>query len=74
MTTPVCVCRHCQEVITAPETNGVIVAHALGNSGPGRDVWAHRDHAEHVDLIGDDLLRIMLRIWAAKMQPTEGAQ
>ncbi|GAA2663764.1 hypothetical protein GCM10010307_84440 [Streptomyces vastus] len=66
MTTPVRVCRHCQEAITDPETNGVIVAHELGNSGPGWDIWAHRWHAEQVQLINDDLLRIMLRIWAAQ--------
>jgi len=35
MTTPVRVCRHCQEAITDPEANGMIVAHELGNSGPG---------------------------------------
>lgn len=69
MTTPVRVCRHCHEVITDPANDGVIVAHELGNSGPGRDIWAHRDHADLVDLIDDDLLRIMLRIWAAKIQP-----
>ncbi|MET9814034.1 hypothetical protein [Streptomyces sp. NPDC006355] len=66
MTPPVRVCRHCQEVITAPGVNGVIVGHERGNSGPGCDIWAHREHADLVDLIGDDLLRIMLRIWAAK--------
>jgi hypothetical protein len=47
----------------------VAVAHELGNSGPGWTVWAHRDHADQVDVIDDDLLRIMLRIWSAKMQP-----
>ncbi|MFE9765442.1 hypothetical protein ACFYPC_13070 [Streptomyces sp. NPDC005808] len=62
------VCRHCDEVITDPG-DAVVVAHELGNSGPGWDVYAHRDHADQVDLIGDDLLRIMLRIWAAKMRP-----
>jgi len=44
----------------------MIVAHELGNSGPGWDIWAHRDHAHLVDLIDDDLLRIMLRVWAAQ--------
>jgi hypothetical protein len=67
MTTPVRVCRHCQEEIIDP-SDAVIVADELGNSDPGWDVYAHRDHAALVDLI-DDLLRIMLRIWAAKMQP-----
>ncbi|MDX3541314.1 hypothetical protein PV729_07700 [Streptomyces europaeiscabiei] len=68
MSDPVRVCRHCQEEITDPETDGVIVAHELGNSGPGWDVWAHREHADLVDLIDDDLLRIMLRIWSAKLE------
>ncbi|MFJ9626651.1 hypothetical protein ACIRU8_03015 [Streptomyces sp. NPDC101175] len=59
------VCRACDEPITDPE-DGVIVAHDMGNSGPGWDVWAHRDHADDVPLIDPDLLRIMTRIWAAK--------
>ena len=62
------VCRYCDGVITEPE-DAVAVAHELGNSGPGWTVWAHRDHADQVDVIDDDLLRIMLRIWSAKMQP-----
>lgn len=72
MSTPVRVCRHCQEEIANPEKDGVIVAHELGNSGPGWDIWAHREHAEQVDLIDDDLLRIMLRIWTAQ-SGTQGA-
>ena len=66
MTALVRMCRACDEEITDP-ADAVVVAHELGNSGPGWDVYAHRDHADQVDLIGDDLLRIMLRIWSAKM-------
>lgn len=59
------VCRACQEVITDP-ADAVAVAHELGNSGPGWTVWAHAEHAADVGLIDPDLLRIMLRIWAAE--------
>ncbi|MER5436005.1 hypothetical protein [Streptomyces sp. NPDC002588] len=58
------VCRACDEPITDPD-DGVAVIHELGNSGPGWTVWAHREHADAVELIDPDLLRIMLRIWAA---------
>ncbi|MER5662333.1 hypothetical protein [Streptomyces mirabilis] len=57
------VCRACDEPI--PDGDGVVVMHEMGNSGPGWDVWAHKDHADDVELIGDDLLRIMLRLWTA---------
>ncbi|MGW0878298.1 hypothetical protein [Streptomyces sp. NPDC002671] len=59
------VCRACDGLITDP-TNGVIVAHEMGNSGPGWDIWAHREHADDAELIDPDLLRIMTRIWAAQ--------
>ncbi|MFF1603623.1 hypothetical protein ACFVYV_40315 [Streptomyces mirabilis] len=58
------VCRACDEVITDP-ADAVLVAHELGNSGPGWDVYAHRNHADDVELIDPVLLRIMLRLWAA---------
>ncbi|WP_155059927.1 hypothetical protein [Streptomyces blattellae] len=64
MTTGLHVCRACDEVITDP-ADAELVAHDLGNSGPGWDIYAHRDHVGDVELIGPDLLRIMLRIWAA---------
>ncbi|WLW55581.1 hypothetical protein [Streptomyces sp. YU58] len=67
MTASVHVCRACDEEITDP-ADGVIVAHELGNSGPGWDVWAHRDHVDDVELIDPVLLRIMTRIWAAQMR------
>ncbi|MFC8514619.1 hypothetical protein [Streptomyces sp. NPDC057257] len=58
------VCRACDEPITDPE-NAVAVLHDIGNSGPGWTVWAHRDHADDVERIDPDLLRIMIRVWAA---------
>jgi hypothetical protein len=60
------VCRACDGVIDDP-SDAVLVAHELGNSGPGWDVWAHRAHVDQVDVIDSDLLRIMTRIWAAKL-------
>ncbi|EPD65609.1 hypothetical protein HMPREF1211_02164 [Streptomyces sp. HGB0020] len=59
------VCRACDEEITDP-ADGVIVMHETGNSGPGWDVWAHREHADDVELIDPDLLRIMTMIWVAQ--------
>ena len=67
MTTAVRVCRACDKVITDPE-DGVIVLHEQSNSGPGWDVWAHRDHVDKVDIIDPDLLRIMTRIWVSKLK------
>ncbi|WP_435208698.1 hypothetical protein [Streptomyces sp. bgisy034] len=67
VTAAVRVCRACDEAIE-DEADGVIVAHELGNSGPGWDVWAHREHADDVELIDPVMLRIMTRIWAAQMQ------
>jgi len=58
------VCRACDETITDPD-DAVVVAHELANSGPGWTVWAHRDHADDAPLIDPDLLRIMMRLWAA---------
>ncbi|MFF0591953.1 hypothetical protein [Streptomyces antibioticus] len=57
------VCRACDEPITDSD-DAVAVVHELGNSGPGWTVWAHRAHADEVELIDPDLLRILLRIWA----------
>ena len=62
---PVRVCRACDEVITDPE-DAVIVMHKQGNSGPGWDVYAHRDHADDVDVIDPDLLRIMTRVLVSR--------
>lgn len=70
MTTPLRVCHVCEGLIADPK-DGVIVAHELGNSGPGWDVWAHRNHADDVELVDADLLRIMSRIWVAQAQHSE---
>lgn len=67
MSAPVRYCRACDGVIEDP-ADAVLVAHELGNSGPGWDVYAHRDHVDDVELIDPDLLRIMTRIWAARMR------
>ncbi|AVH58654.1 MULTISPECIES: hypothetical protein [Streptomyces] len=67
MTATVRVCRHCDEPITDPE-DAVLVAHELGNSGPGWDIYAHRDHVDLVELIDPVVLRIMARIWTAQVQ------
>ncbi|MFG2544369.1 hypothetical protein ACGFOM_18200 [Streptomyces sp. NPDC048594] len=67
MTGPARVCRHCDEVITDPE-DAVIVGHDAGNSGPGWTVWAHRDHAELVDTLPDDFLRVLLSVWGAQVR------
>lgn len=58
------VCRQCDDVITDPD-DAVLVWREESMSGPGRDVWAHRDHA---DLIEPDttLLRILTRITVAR--------
>jgi hypothetical protein len=50
MTTALHFCRHCDEVIEDPD-DAVHLGHDPGNSGPGWDIWAHRDHA---DLVGPD--------------------
>lgn len=54
------VCRHCDEPIDDP-ADAVYLGHEMGNSGPGWDVWAHREHA---DLVGPDpdAVRIVARV------------
>lgn len=54
------ICRACDEPITDPD-DAVVVGYEAGNSGPGWDVWAHRDHAELV--VPDPApIRILARI------------
>jgi hypothetical protein len=60
------VCRACDEPIE-DAADAVLVAHELGNSGPGWDVYAHRDHADEVELIDPVFLNVMTRIWAARL-------
>ncbi|XUL89725.1 hypothetical protein ACQ86D_26420 [Streptomyces galilaeus] len=58
------VCRYCDEVIADPD-DAVLVWREESMSGPGRDVWAHRAHA---DLVEPDttLLRILARVLIAR--------
>lgn len=58
------ICRACDEPITDPD-DAVYLWHEEGSSGPGWEVYAHRAHAELVDVVDLKLLRIMMRIWAA---------
>ncbi|WP_405891336.1 hypothetical protein OG427_38650 [Streptomyces sp. NBC_00133] len=50
------VCHACDEVITDP-ADADLVAHVLGNSGPGWGVYARRDHVDDVGMIDPDPLR-----------------
>ncbi|MFD8392543.1 hypothetical protein ACFV2N_25940 [Streptomyces sp. NPDC059680] len=60
MTARTHVCRYCDELITEPG-DAVRVAYEETNSGPGREVWAHRAHA---DLVEPDpvAMRILARV------------
>jgi hypothetical protein len=64
MTAKTHVCRYCDEPIADPG-DAVLVWHEESMSGPGRDVWAHRAHA---DLVEPDttLLRILTRVLVAQ--------
>jgi hypothetical protein len=57
-------CRYCDEPITDPD-DAVHLWHEESMSGPGRDVWAHREHA---DLVQPDttLVRILARVLIAE--------
>ncbi|MER5914934.1 hypothetical protein ABT124_31845 [Streptomyces sp. NPDC001982] len=59
-------CRHCDGLITDPE-DAVLVGHEPGNSGPGWDIWAHREHAR---LIEPDpvAVRILRRVLLARIR------
>lgn len=67
MTAGLRVCRYCDGLITEPAA-AVLLWHEEAVSGPGWDVYAHCEHAELVEMIDSTLLRIMIRIWSAKMQ------
>jgi hypothetical protein len=58
------VCHPCGGLITDPD-DAVYLGHEEGNSGPGWDIWAHR---EHVDLAGLDAaaIRILARVLIAR--------
>ena len=53
-------CRDCDEPITDPD-DAVHLTCEESMSGPGRDVWAHREHA---DLVQPDttLVRVLARL------------
>ncbi|MGQ4483485.1 hypothetical protein [Streptomyces sp. SAS_276] len=57
-------CRYCDEPITGPD-DAVHLWHEESMSGPGRDVWAHREHA---GLVEPDtaLVRILARVLIAE--------
>ncbi|MGW9029326.1 hypothetical protein ACWGQ5_35420 [Streptomyces sp. NPDC055722] len=63
------ICRHCDEPITEPD-DAVLLGHAMGNSGPGWDIWAHRKHA---NLVGPDPVatRILARVLLARVARAE---
>ena len=69
MTDVLHVCRHCDGLIVDPD-DAVEVAYEPGNSGPGWSIWAHREHADLVELVDPDALRIMTRIWARRQSAT----
>ncbi|MDV9170930.1 hypothetical protein R6V09_12390 [Streptomyces sp. W16] len=64
------ICRACDEPIPDPD-DAVLVWHQESMSGPGRDVWAHR---EHVDLIEPDtsLIRVLARVMISKAMRSDG--
>jgi hypothetical protein len=47
VTTTLHMCRYCDGLITDPG-DAVRIAYEDGMSGPGRIVWAHREHAHLV--------------------------
>ncbi|MFE8926443.1 hypothetical protein [Streptomyces rochei] len=48
MTDAMHLCRHCDQPITDPK-DAVLITQEAGNSGPGRNVWAHRQHANRTE-------------------------
>lgn len=58
------ICRYCDEPIDPADK--VFVGHEPGNSGPGWDIWAHR---EHVELLRPDPIptNILARVLMARI-------
>ncbi|MFF5501322.1 hypothetical protein [Streptomyces roseolus] len=58
-------CRGCEGVITE-EADAVFLWHEAGNSGPGRDVYAH---PEHVHRVREDetAVRLLARILVKRL-------
>ncbi|MER6479153.1 hypothetical protein [Streptomyces filamentosus] len=53
-------CRGCEGVITE-EADAVFLWHEPGSSGPGRDVYAHREHVHQVKE-DETAIRLLARI------------
>ncbi len=47
MTDAIHLCRHCDQPITDPK-DAVLITQEAGNSGPGWNVRAHRQHANRI--------------------------
>jgi hypothetical protein len=60
VTTTLRVCRYCDGLIT-DEAPGKAVVYEHAASGPGREVWAHNEHA-HLVKPDPQLLDLLLRI------------
>lgn len=63
------VCRHCDEPIADPD-DAVYLGHEEGNSGPGWEVWAHREHADLVGL-DPDATNILARLLIVRAMRSE---
>ncbi|MFE2263358.1 hypothetical protein [Streptomyces griseosporeus] len=61
MTCSLRMCRACGEPITDPD-DGVYMGYEHTNSGPGRELWAHRDHVAEAARLDPDHVRILARI------------
>lgn len=62
MSYPVRVCRACGEPISDPD-DAVYMGYQEANSGPGWEVWAHRDHVAEAAQLDPDYVRILARIF-----------
>ncbi|WP_155054788.1 hypothetical protein [Streptomyces blattellae] len=69
MSAAVHICRHCDGPITDPD-DSVYIGHEPGSSGPGWNIWAHREHAH---LVGPDpdAIRILARVLIARALHSE---
>ncbi|MFD4258160.1 hypothetical protein ACFWR9_11150 [Streptomyces sp. NPDC058534] len=70
MTPHLRVCRQCDEPITDPD-DAVLVAQEAGNSGPGWNVWAHRAHADRLEM-HPVAVRVLARILLVRVFPQGG--
>ncbi|MGW2014000.1 hypothetical protein [Streptomyces sp. NPDC001927] len=58
-------CRGCEGVITEAE-DAVFLWHEPGSSGPGRDVYAHREHIQQVRE-DETAIRLLARILVRRL-------